>query len=361
MKKKKISILSMQRVINYGSVLQAYSLKNIVESIGDYCVDFIDIDRTEKIDIINQIDNHSDYKEKHNSSGIRSFITKMKHSYKKRLYEHKIKKFQSKILKLNNTNNKKMYDITIIGSDEVFIANKYIVLQLYGKVLNAKKVISYAASAGMSEYDNIWPKDISKVKDALNNISEMSVRDEHTKEYISKMYNGKINMNLDPVLVGNLKNIKHKKVHLKNYIVIYAYSERINDKREIEEIKRFASERNLKIVSIGGVQSWVDTFLPVSPFRMLDYFYYAEYIITDTFHGSIFSIINNKKFGVLKRKSNIHKINSLLHDLGLDDRLIKNIDELDQVLEKEIDYNNVDKILDEESKRTIKYLENSLK
>lgn len=346
----------MQRVINYGSVLQAYSLKQLLEKIPGANVSFIDIDRSEIVKVHGNVSTTADYaKQKTLMSNPLHCFRKVKHKLLRQIYEKKIQDFQINTLHLNRQIEDE-YDLAVIGSDEVFIANQKICLQLYGKVKNAKNVVSYAAACGMAEVKNIKKEDKPLVSEALNNICYMSVRDSHTKEYIQSLYKGQIEMHVDPVLAGNLRYRKHKPVKSRKYLIIYAYAERIHDVEEIEAIIQFAKKKNLKIVTIGGQQIWADCYLPLDPYRMLDYFYYADYVITDTFHGTVFSIINGCRFAVIKRKSNEHKIVGVLDSVGLNDRLVQSACDIEKVLTKSIDYEKVNRQLDIEHQRTVEYL-----
>lgn len=354
----KTAILSMQRVINYGSVLQAYSLKKIIEDITGESVRFIDIDSTEKIPVSGTITTHQDYSGKgftiKNAPWL--IFRKLSHRSKKNKYVQMIKDFQQNELDLNEKYNHENYDLVVVGSDEVFIAAKYICLQLYGKVNNAKNVVAYAAASGMAQFDNISKNDIETVRNALSNYKFMSVRDEHTRKYISELYSGDIQMHIDPVLAGELRNRIHKPVNRKPYMIVYAYAERIQNPDEIQAIKQYAKKKGLDIVCLGGQQLWAEKFVPLSPFDMLDYFYNAECVVTDTFHGTVFSIINHCRFAVLKRKSNRFKIDGVLKNFGLSEHLTPDMGDLQNILEKEIDYDAVDSILEKEGERTREYL-----
>lgn len=353
----KIGILSMQRVINYGSVLQAYSLKRMLEDISGDVVKFIDIDRSDLIPVAGNITTGQDYKKKSNDGLVgKTIFRRIKHTALQQIYKNRIRLFQKNVLKLNDTSNEQ-FDLAVIGSDEVFIASNYICLQLYGKVNNAKKVVSYAAACGMAEANNITGNNVLKVTEALNNIKLMSVRDKHTYDYVKHFYHNTCELHVDPVLAGELRFREHNKVKHSKYLIVYAYAERIHSQYEIAAINAFANKNGLKIVALGGKQSWIDTFLPLDPFEMLDYFYNAEYVITDTFHGTVFSIINGCKFAVLKRKSNEYKIRGVLESLNLEQRLVEKTEQLERVITLEIDYNEVYKELDKESKRTKEYLQ----
>lgn len=357
-KNRKIAILSMQRVINYGSVLQAYSLKELIQELTKNEVQFIDIDHNEVIPVHGNVTTSQDYS-KQDFNIKRApwlFFRKIKHKILRKKYENNIRAFQQNELCLDQKNNKEYFDLVVIGSDEVFIAVDHICLQLYGKVENARCIITYAAASGVAQYHNISQDVLPQIEDALHNIRYMSVRDKHTKEYIGKMYSQKIYEHVDPVLAGSLRFRKHKEIPLSKYMIVYAYAERISDLQEIKAIQTFARKNNLKIICVGGQQLWCKNFITVDPFEMLDYFYQAEYVVTDTFHGAVFSIINHCKFAVFLRKSNEFKIKGLLQSVGLLDRLVDNPINLEKKFEQVIDYDKVNNILDNERKRTINYL-----
>lgn len=354
----KTAILSMQKVINYGSILQAYSLQNIMKDITDEMPVFIDVNTNKRVPIDKPLTcDEADYGRYELSINLipRFIIHKLKNRIKEKEYVKKIIDFQNTMLHLDNSNNQNNYELVVIGSDEVFKCSSFLTLQLYGKVDNAKHVISYAASCGQTDFC-ISEEYLNIVKKCMARFESMSVRDEHTASYISKLYTGRIERHLDPVLVGCLRSKKHNAINLKNYILIYSYSERIRQKKEILSILEFAKKHGLKTISVGGKQYWTDIYIPLSPFEMLDYFYNATYVVTDTFHGSVFSIINECNFAVLIRQSNSNKLNNLLEKLGLTDRIVKDINNLQDVLKRNISYKNVNKILDEEQKRTYQYL-----
>ena len=99
-----------------------------------------------------------------------------------------------------------------------------------------------------------------------------------------------------------------------------------------------------------------------SPFEVLAYFKNAEEVITDTFHGSIFSVITHRPFTTLIRKSvgnsygNEEKLSDLLERLGLSGRMTTKIDDVEKVNDKSIDYEEVDKILASQRNNAKKYL-----
>lgn len=357
----KIAILSMQRVINFGSVLQAYSLQKILERIAKTQVQFIDIE-----------EDHVCFSKKTNfaelDTGEKKVLPNSLAAKGKRwiirhlssLNKKKIRKFMQKILNLDQSYNDDHYDMVVVGSDEVFNHRYGVNLQLHGDVKQADRVISYAASAGSAMLEDISAEDQQLVRGVMANFSAISVRDVATEKYAQALYDGEVQHHLDPVLVGDLAERKHHKVWLKNYLLVYAYGSRINSIEEIDAIEKYAREKGLKMVAVGGSQPWCDLYIPVSPFRLLDYFYYADAVVTDTFHGTIFSIINQKPFAAIVRRTNENKLRGLLEDMHLQDREVRNMDQLAEVLDKPIDYQTVQKIREQEKQRTYAYLTTEL-
>lgn len=357
----KIAILSMQRVLNYGSVLQAYSLKKLIHEITGTDPQFIDIDRSDTVMCNRLIVESMDYSEPVKEKS--GFWHRVKRKIFRKLFKYnneKINSFAINALNVLDGEQNETYDCVVVGSDEVFNTSKGISLQLYGNIKNAKKVISYAASCGTAVYDEIPMDAVSKVKSALTNYAAMSVRDKGTEQYIARLYDGMVERHLDPVLVGGLNEHKVKPVLLKRYIIIYAYGGRIRNNDEILAIQSFAGKRKLKTIAIGGSQTWCDYYIPLKPLRVLDYFYNAEFIVTDTFHGTIFSVINRKQFVSIVRKTNSNKLTGLLQDLGLEDRMLTDINRLEEVLVQKIDYGKVENIINRERIRTQEYLKRNL-
>lgn len=367
---KNIGILSMQRIKNYGSFLQAYGLKKIIEELG-YDVQFVDY-KVEK-PIINDDEKNKNVIQK----GLATLKGKAKFLHKIQYIKHK-NQFGKKYYKLLNLTEKPNYtpklDTLVIGSDEVFNCiqkNKNVgySLELFGKDNNANKVISYAASFGNTTIEKIKKYDkVDELKKLLNNFSSISVRDANSSKVVEELIGKKTVQNLDPVLMFDyMKKCKEiPNINIKEkFMILYAYSGRISIE-EAKFIKKYCKEKNIKIYSIGGAQPYADKFIDCSPFEVLAYFKNAEFIITDTFHGSIFSIINQKNFVTLVRKSvgneygNEEKLTDLLNRLKLSNRIIYDIKDINHKLNENINYYEIFKIIDKERENTYGYLKKNL-
>lgn len=365
---KKVGILSMQRIKNYGSFLQAYGLRQVLTELG-YEVQFVDYHIGDPI--INE-----GLKEKGKIiKGIEALKGKARLSHKIKYIIHK-KRFNNFFGILGITmepNYNPKLDTLVIGSDEVFNiiqSNKNVgySLELLGKDNNSKRLISYAASFGNTTIEKIKMFNKEKeIADLLKRFDCISVRDENSFNIVKQLTGNTPVINLDPVLIYdfmNLENIPNIQIQEK-YMILYAYNDRISDE-EARQIKKLAEKKGVKVYSIGGAQPYADKFIDCTPFEVLAYFKNAEYIITDTFHGSIFSIINNKPFVTLVRKSknnsygNEEKLTDLLNRLSLSNRMAYSLEDIEKELEEKIDYTLTNRTIVQSRNFAYDYLKKSI-
>ncbi len=345
----------MQRVVNFGSVLQAYSLRQLLQQLTGAQVSFLDISDTPAIptnrSVVESVDYAvaADYPPGILQKAKRWTIARLS-AYNKRL----IRGFMKKTLQLDGEKPER-FDCVVVGSDEVFNHVKGVRLQLHGQ-LDTDKAFTYAAACGSARAGDIAPENVEAVRNAMRNFQAISVRDEATRQYVKQLYDGPVYHHLDPVLTGDLYLRPHRPVPLKKYLLVYAYGQRIRIKEEISAIQNYAHSKGLKTVAMGGSQFWCDLYVPSSPMRLLDYFYYADCVVTDTFHGAVFSILNQKQFGVIVRKTNENKLTGLLCDLQLTDRLVQDMQQLETVLSKPVDYARVQTVLQEQRQEARAYL-----
>lgn len=367
----KVCILSMQRVPNFGSLLQSYALKSMLEKNG-HTVEFIDI-------VPNSNDN-SLLAGKQNvflKEGERggTFLSKLKKIDRYTLNRLRIKrrnqrqlelfeKFRFAELEIRQESNEKQYDCCVIGSDEVFNclsgAAWGFTSQLFGNVDQADRVITYAASCGATVFENIPAAARQKIQEAFNRVEAFSVRDNNTYEFASRLTDCKIEQHLDPVLVYDFSaEVSHAKLPEnlpKKYCVVYSYYNRFSEVEDINRIHDFCQKHNLELVSACSPQKWIRKHLALHPFSVFKVFQNAEFVITDTFHGTIFSAKYAKRFAVLLRDSNQNKLMDLVDRLKLHDHLMVTTCELEKAYGKKVDRYRIDDIISAERERSIRYL-----
>jgi len=364
----KICILSMQRIENYGSFLQAYGLKKILNFLG-HDVEFIDIiPGIQEVKFDNEIELIDYNKSKNIITQLKKFDKYVIKRIYGKVYSKKIHdmfvEYQNKYLELDKylTSNIQ-YDVCVIGSDEVFNCMQHspwgFSLQLFGKVDNCDKVITYAASCGFTKYENLSDEMKAKIKDAFKNVSCFSVRDTNTYELVNELSEKIISSNLDPVLIADFQDeidsVLQTIIIPDNLCIIYAYPNRINDKKDIDIIKKFAKEHHLKLVSIGGYQKWVDEALILTPFEVLAYFVKAKFIITDTFHGTIFATRYNGRFATIIRDSNSNKLTDLVKRLKIENHVINSCDDLPEAFNIKEENSCLTSYLKDEQHNTLQY------
>ena len=185
----------MQRINNMGSLLQAYALKRLLETLENQ-VEFIDI---KKIDRDYQL--LGDYKQKFKGESEQTgLLGKIKKIDKYTLNRLKIRrlsdeqssifeKFRINVLNIDEVSDK--YDLCVIGSDEVFNCLNAgawgFTSQLFGNVVEANNVITYAASCGSTKYDELPLEVATCIRETFKRISAFSARDMNTHEFISKL------------------------------------------------------------------------------------------------------------------------------------------------------------------------------
>lgn len=374
-----IGILSMQRVINNGSLLQAYGLKKSIESLG-HIVQFVDFKVS---DGQNEILTWKEKIQNFNSilyTLLISFRNLLKFGPKGiviAISNHKVRNnfLNNYMLVLNlskDVNYSPKVDILVFGSDEVFNTVQYVELgkghawQLYGADNNASKLVSYAASFGHTTYEGLEKYNmLDKSKELLSKFDSFSVRDKNSYDIIKKLTGREAYINIDPVLLYDYEDIEIKKPEIDNYILVYAYPGRINNKQEVKAIKYFAKKHNKKLVCVNMMQAWCDEFIYAHPFDLLGYFKYADYVVTDTFHGAVISIKYNVPFVQFIRSSkgysNNQKVGYLLSMFGLEDRIVYDNEKLEKTMLQPIDYGKVNNILKVEKAKAMDYLNKVLR
>lgn len=349
----KVGIMSMQRIINYGSYLQAYALSNTIRNLG-HEVEFVDYKiepcicepyTPTQVETLSENDAHYFYE-------VQKFN----------------KQFENEFLKelgISERNERPNLDTLVIGSDEVFncLQNNPDVgysLELFGKNHNAKRLITYAACCGATTIEKLkYYNKQDEISSLLNNFNSISVRDENSRKLVKSLSNIEPINHLDPVLIYDFSDVIKDNVELKDYIILYGYSFNFSEE-ESSYIKEFAKKHNKTIISLGTWQSCADIYIPAHPLEVLSYFKKADFVITNTFHGTIFSIKAQTPFVTAIKSYNSEKLVDLLNRLNLTGRRISSYNELDNMFSKKIDFSETNTILAKEKERSIEYLKQNI-
>lgn len=356
----KVGILSMQQITNYGSFLQAYGLKSILEGLG-HDVEFINIIPGEQL---------PQYRiSKFHKVRLMLMRLKVKHPLRQLKFTLKLhRRFETEFkpeLGVKDGKSETHFDAVVIGSDEVFNVAQTtwfgFSTQLFGEGLNSDKVISYAGCFGATTIDKLKELGIyHRVGELMSRMDAISVRDKNSVDIVTTLTTITPNLNVDPVIAYGFDN----EVRLPNikdeYLLVYTYPGRMNNPKEVKAITDYAKKKNLKIIAIANYFDWVDEVVTPHPFEVLGYFRKARCIVTDTFHGAVMSLKFNKPFGTIIREMNNNKLTFLLQQFGLESTVVKTGQSLDSILNNKIDYTHTNSIINQERAKAISYLKSNL-
>lgn len=357
----KIGIISMQRVHNYGSFLQAYALKKYIEDLGHEVV-FIDYKIGKPV--INY-SNKDRVKYRLKSSPIilkcydlyKYYLCKDRHF--NRIYRlHYLKDLGIQYQK--NYNEK--VDIAIVGSDEVFNCtqpdfNIGFSHMLFGQDINAKSIISYAASFGYTAYEDLEKYELVKIlQKFLVSFDKISVRDQNSFSIIKKLIGKEPIISLDPVLIYDFK-LPEIEIPFSSFVLLYTYKSRNYTSKEKKMILDFCERNNKILIALGNAQDWIPNKVLVHPLEVPCYFKKADFVITDTFHGSVLAIKYNANFVTYVRANNSNKLNDLIDRMQQRKRIINSFENMDKYIKEKPDYSQTNKIISKEKEKTKKYLQ----
>ncbi|MBR5272375.1 MAG: polysaccharide pyruvyl transferase family protein [Clostridia bacterium] len=231
--------------------------------------------------------------------------------------------------------------------------------------------ISWASSFGVSSIP--WYQK-GRTKKYLKRIGHISMRENTGAKIVKELIGRDVPVLMDPVFVFNKEEwenlIPTAEPEWDDYIFCYFLG---SNPEHREAAKKLAAETGKKIVALRHLDEYVaqdDDFgdyapYDVDPVRFMNILRNASYICTDSFHGTAFSIILEKKFVVFNRyndassNSKNTRIDSVCQLLDLSDRRFKNTDSICETMEKEIDYNEVTKKVDVYRQNTKTYLKNA--
>ena len=350
-----IALLGIWYFPNYGCVLTTFALIKALKALGKEVL-LIDNSRTHAFSAAKCAFDQKDFLKKHVDL-TKPLATK------------------SDLETLNNR-----VDTFIVGSDQLFTqslireVNGYTFFLDFAK--DEKKKIAYATSMGMGFF--FYPAEYRKVKSLLQRFDAVSLRENVYKEFVENQFEMSFDCCIDPVFLCS--KVEYDKladsVHVEDMAPLSAYildctedfaglckhvADEFNCGMNIipdapydasERIQKFFSHNISRTISI---EEW------------LHYFKYSDYIITDSFHGLCFSIINRKPFAlILNHGRAVSRFKSLLAILNLEyrafekDTISQNYSKVIEVLRTPIDYDTVYELLRQEVDKSYDWLKSAL-
>lgn len=378
----KIAILTQPLYTNYGGILQAYAVQKILKDMGHEVItlDLRKSDATYSMSIylhlnafiktfiyflIGKIKAKEVFFPFNNKSRNQFLIRYSMQSFIDRIINRTpILKTETEIKKYIE---EQKFDAYIVGSDQVwrpiYSPNiEWFFLSFLSDNSNAKR-IALSASFGISEWEftkqqTIIVSKLAKKFDAISvrEISGINLCHEYLKVNALQIIDP--TMMLDPKDYTDLFELDKENTENSSGIIFTYILDISDDKKKLIdfisrklkkatkslniniEIPPYASKKATMRMAPKPVAQWIRNFME------------SDFVVTDSFHGTVFSILYHRPFLVVANKSRgLARIETLLGTFGLLDRLVESINnKTEEYIIKEIDWNKVDKIL--KGKRT---------
>lgn len=376
----KIGLCACYDTYNYGSQLQSYASLITLQEMG-HDVEIIKYKKKLTpgfiIKSVPRIFNSSFIKRRkriyHNKKLAKTnklystIVSNRNHQFKQFINENFQKYVSVSYGYKNLKNNANKYQIIVVGSDQLWLpsgmaSNFYNLMFVPDKI----KKVSFATSFGVSNIPEYQKK---KTKYYLERFNNISVREDAGKKIVENLTDKKAVVVVDPtmMLTANKWNeIIGDRFIKGKYIFCYFLG---NKSEYREQVNEFAKKNNIKVMNLAYVDEYVESddyfnnVENVGPFQFLNLIKNAEYIFTDSFHGSVFSIIFQKQFLIFDRfeyndnDSRNSRIDNLTKIFELEDRRYNgNID----AIFKAIDYKKVLYKLEIERRKTREFLIDAL-
>lgn len=344
MSNKKIGVITFHNYDNYGAVLQSYALQECIRRYGahpeiiDYNCRYI----TNPFQI-KRLKNKGFFNYIYGAIGYLCYLPRRK----------KFNVFRKKMLYSEPVNRKNIesldgkYDVYIAGSDQIwdYHLTNFDKTYFLDFITKGKKC-SYAASIG----EHLPPEEYRKeYGELLSKFDRIFVRESYGSDVVEQLTGIRADCTCDPTLLLSGEEweqmIEQPSNNKKDYILVYQLG--VNPSF-VKFVKRLKKNTGLHVEYIpfplvGALGC--STNITAGPIEWLGLFKGAKYVVTDSFHGTVFSLLFRKPFFVRVDGHHVNRrVEELLTRLNLTDRIIS--DELtDKMLTEMVDYDSVDEIL----------------
>lgn len=365
---KKVGIITFHNAHNYGAILQAYALQETVKRLGnEACI--INYKNKKILRPYKLIQ----YSKKNPVKCIKMLYNSFKNYKINKVRYDKFENFINEKLNLTMSYNSikqlkenfPKLDCYITGSDQVWntgivggLSNAY-TLNFGEDSINR---ISYAASIGNSKIEDKYKVDY---KSKLNKLNYVSVREENAKIELEQILDKNINVVLDPTLLLTReeweKRTDNKEKINEKYILAYM----VQENEEYKKIVKYLSKKTgLKVVHFDKEKIYENELkreYTADPFDFISLIKNAQYVVTTSFHATVFSIIFNKKFFIVPHKKTGLRVTNLLQKLEIKNRVYYTLQDFENIdYNLKTDYEKVKEKLEIEKEKSIKFLKEAI-
>jgi polysaccharide pyruvyl transferase WcaK-like protein len=378
----KILILTQPLRNNYGGILQAYALQTVLKRMGhDVVTDSKPYRPTSVIRRIAGVFKRIIFRyilRKNINTFI--FFPFLISTIQKTINQHTLRFVKENMLTVDffkgkskpNKSEVKTYDAIIVGSDQIWrkqYSNVPAHLLDFTKGMNIKR-IAYAASFGKDNLSEYSPELIKHTAKLAKQFDAISVREDSGVSLCKKYWNVEAIHLLDPTLLLNRNDYiqliepdKHNISPVQGNLFVYILDRTAEKQHTINRISSILHLSTIEILpeKISMLQNLkeLDKYIYPPITQWLQNFINAEFIVTDSFHGTIFSIIFNKPFIVIGNKERgLARYSSLLRTFNLENRLMTSYsyEHVNEIILNKIDWDNINSIISCKRKDAIHFL-----
>ena len=257
------------------------------------------------------------------------------------------------------------YDVLLIGSDQVW--NPFLgfdidlsLLSFYKSSDSLPKKVSYASSFGI---DSLPEELRTKYKESLDDFSNLSTREESGSKIISNLIHRETPIVVDPTLLfsGEQWDRFSNSIDIdEDYVLIYdmQHSQKMYDAAKI--ISKTLKIKIYALSRITNPDKNITTLYNIGPDKFITLFKRARFVLTDSFHGAVFSVIFEKVFYCVIPKRRASRMKDFLKKISLESRLLSNDSENTDLSFDAIDYGDPNRILSQWRNYSLDYLRKAL-
>jgi len=347
---------------NFGSALQAFALQRKLKELGCDAV-VIDPETTLKRNPSSLTSRVAQFLKPERHYGFGDKVRRKLQKIKMKVKYTKIDNFLSQNVSTESFDDceseiQNSKCILLAGSDQIWSIINHPIGDLYLFKFAPKHVrkFSYAASIGLSKLSEA---DCEYYKEALADFESVSFREKVAYDLLrDSISNPVVRKDIDPTLLFDgefWSNVACERLYEKPYIFVYMLRP---DKKIIKMARDLAKRTGLRIVYMGlyiNHYCGVKTINDAGVEEYLSYIKNADFVITNSFHGTVFSVQFEKRFVSVKIESTSSRAENLLESLGLNAHLISSVSEVYVAL-TQIDYEAVNAKLNLKRKASIGYL-----
>lgn len=345
----KVSILTYHWEDNYGATMQAYATYKAVKALG-HTPEFIDL--------------RLPYNPPLKSRIVFGLKRHRFNSFRKKHFKNLTEKTYWSVDELRK--NPPHSDCYLVGSDQTW--NPQIAKSLLPAFFltfgdDKTRRVTYATSIGLNKWEKSPYISNEQIRDSLSKFSCVLLREDSAIKITEEEFNKNASQVIDPVLLFPSYPELTGEIKPSGEIISYKL---INDEGFYDMAMEVAKDMNLPIRSIGSVRKpkGYRASYPETVEDWIRRFAEASLVLTDSFHGTVFSLLYHKPFVIYIGDPNrITRIVSLLSQFGLQDRILtryNSIEDFKKKVKEPIDWSHVDEILAQCRDDSLKKLEDAL-